>query len=80
MTLFWTLIIISAVAVGIGWIAYGIWERRERKLEKERPRERSQRYQQATSSVVDWAKKMAEYKPPIPPKKDQNPPDATGSS
>ena len=64
MTLFWTLIITGAAAVGIGWIAYGIYEYRERKLEKQRPKERSERYKQATDSVADYAKKLAEFKKP----------------
>jgi hypothetical protein len=64
MTLFWTLIIAAAVVVGLGWIAYGIWQWRENKLEKERPKVRSERYQQATNSVADYAKKLAEFKKP----------------
>jgi Tfp pilus assembly protein PilO len=64
MALFWTLIIIAAAVVAAGWIAYLIWEWRERKLEKERPRERSQMYQQASNSVADYAKKLAEFKKP----------------
>jgi len=64
MTLFWKLIIISAAVVVLGWIAYGIWEWRQRKLEKERPKVRSERYQQATNSVADYAKKLAEFKKP----------------
>lgn len=64
MTLFWMLIIAGALVVGLGWIAYAIWEWRERKLEKERPKVRSERYEQATSSVADYAKKLAEFKKP----------------
>ncbi|MBN2019030.1 MAG: hypothetical protein JW749_02260 [Sedimentisphaerales bacterium] len=64
MTLFWVIIICSAVAVVIGWIAYGIWQWRENKLEKERPKVRSERYQQATNSVAEYAKKLAEFKKP----------------
>ncbi len=64
MTLFWILIIAGAVVVGLGWTAYAIWEWRERKLEKERPKVRSERYEQATSSVADYAKKLAEFKKP----------------
>ena len=64
MTLFWILIIAGAVVVGLGWIAYAIWEWREQKLEKERPKVRSERYEQATDSVADYAKKLAEFKKP----------------
>jgi predicted negative regulator of RcsB-dependent stress response len=72
MTLFWKIIIASAVVLVIGWIAYGIWEWRERKLEKQRPVERSQRYQQATSSVADYAKKLAEFKKPTYKREDSS--------
>jgi predicted negative regulator of RcsB-dependent stress response len=62
MTLFWTLLILAAAVVVVGWIGYGIWEWRERKLEKEQPKQRSEKYQQATSAVSDYAKKLAEFK------------------
>ena len=62
MTLFWTLLIIGAGLVALGWIAYGIYEYRERKLEKQRPKERSERYRQATNSMAEYAKKLAEFK------------------
>jgi type VI protein secretion system component VasK len=64
MTLFWALLVLAAVVVAVGWLAYGIWEWRMRKLEKEQPKERSERYQQATDSVSDYAKKLAEFKKP----------------
>jgi flagellar basal body-associated protein FliL len=64
MDLFWILIIAGAVIVALGWIGYGIWEWRERKLEKEQPPVRSERFQQATNSVSDYAKKLAEFKKP----------------
>jgi hypothetical protein len=75
MTLFWKLIIAAAVLVGLSWIAYAIYEFRERKLEKQRPKERSERYQQATSSVADYAKKLAEFKKPAYKRDDSSPPD-----
>ena len=64
MDVFWKIMIASAVLVGIGWIAYGIWDWRERKLEKEQPKVRSEKFQQASSSVSDYAKKLAEFKKP----------------
>jgi hypothetical protein len=64
MTLFWKLMIVAVVLLALGWIAYGIYEYRERKLEKERPKERSERYKQATNSMADYAKKLAEFKKP----------------
>lgn len=64
MTLFWWLMIAGAAAVALGWIGYGIWEWRMRKLEREQPPVRSERYEQATDSVSDYAKKLAEFKKP----------------
>lgn len=64
MTLFWTLLISAAAVVAIGWIVYGIWEWRMNKLEKEQPKQRSERYEQAQSSVSDYAKKLAEFQKP----------------
>jgi predicted negative regulator of RcsB-dependent stress response len=75
MDLFWKIIIAGTVLVAIGWIAYGIWEWRERKLEKEQPKVRSERYQQASSSVADYAKKLAEFKKPTYKREDAPPTD-----
>jgi hypothetical protein len=73
MDLFWKIIIAGSVLVAIGWIAYGIWEWRERKLEKERPKVRSERYQQASNSMADYAKKLAEFKKPTYKREDAPP-------
>jgi cytoskeletal protein RodZ len=75
MKLFWTLIIVSSVLVGLGWIAYLIWDWRQNKLEKQMPRQRSERYNQATNSVADYAKKLAEFKKPTYKPEDSPPPD-----
>ena len=75
MDLFWKIIIAAAVVCAIGWIAYGIWEWRERKREKEEPKVRSERFQQASSSVADYAKKLAEFKKPVYKREDQPPKD-----
>ena len=64
MKLFWILLISAAAVVAVGWIGYGIWEWRMRRLEKEQPKERSERYEQAQDSVSDYAKKLAEFKKP----------------
>jgi predicted negative regulator of RcsB-dependent stress response len=77
MTLFWTLLISAAAVVAIGWIAYGIWEWWERKLEKEQPKQRSEKYQQATDSVSDYAKKLAEFKKPTYKRDDSSAPPTT---
>ena len=74
MALFWKLIIASAIVVAVAWAVYGIWEYRQNKLEKEQPRERSDRYQQATGSVADYAKKLAEFKKPTYKREDSEQP------
>ncbi len=73
MTLFWMLLIIAAGVVVRGWIAYGIYEYRERKLEKQRPKERSERYKEATNSMAEYAKKLAEFKKPAYKRDDSTP-------
>ena len=75
MTLFWIIIIISACVVGLGWIAYLIWDWRMNKLEKQMPKQRSERYTQATNSVADYAKKLAEFKKPTYKREDWPPTD-----
>jgi len=75
MTLFWTIIIISAAVVGLGWIVYLVWDWRQNKLEKQMPKHRSERYKQATSSVADYAKKLAEFKKPAYKREDSPPTD-----
>jgi hypothetical protein len=77
MTLFWVLLIAAAAVVAVGWIGYVIWEWRMRKLEKEQPKERSERYQQATDSVSDYAKKLAEFKKPTYKRDDSTTPPTT---
>ena len=79
MSLFWIIIIISAVLVGLGWIAYGIWNWRQNKLEEQMPKQRSERYKQATSSVAEYAKKLAEFKKPEYKKEDLPPADTNKS-
>jgi hypothetical protein len=75
MKLFWILIIISACVVGLSWIAYLVWDWYQTRLEKKIPRQRSERYQQASSSVADYAKKLAEFKKPTYKRDDDQPSD-----
>jgi len=56
--------LIAIPVLAIGWIAYAIWIRKVREEEKKQPRKESQRLTKTKSEVSDWAKKMAEYKPP----------------
>ncbi len=61
--------IVGAIVVGGGWIAYWIWDRRMQEIEKREPPKKSERLQKTQSEVSDWAKKMAQFKSPAPPKK-----------
>jgi hypothetical protein len=75
MDLFWKIMIAAAVLVALGWVAYWIWDWRETKLEKQQPKVRSEKYQQASSSVADYAKKLAEFKKPVYKREDTPPTD-----
>jgi hypothetical protein len=61
--------IIGLILVGGGWIAYFIWDYRMRQEEARQPKPRSEQLKKTQSEVSDWAKKMAEFKSPAPPKK-----------
>jgi len=59
------------MAIGIplvvgGWIAYLVWDYKQRKEEEKQPKPRSEKLQKTKSEVSDWAKKMAEFKSPAP--------------
>lgn len=56
--------LIAIPALAIGWIAYALWERKMREEEKKMPKPESQRLTKTKTEISDWAKKMAEYKPP----------------
>jgi len=61
--------IIGIIVVGGGWIAYLIWDRKMAREEAQQPKQRSERLKKTQSEVSNWAKKMAEFKSPAPPKK-----------
>jgi hypothetical protein len=61
--------IVGVTVVAIGWIAYAIWDYKMRQEEKKNPPKRSERLEKTQSEVSDWAKKMAAFKSPAPPKK-----------
>jgi hypothetical protein len=61
--------IVGVIVVAAGWIAYAIYDYRLRQEEKKQPPPKSERLQKTQSEVSDWAKKMAEFKSPAPPKK-----------
>jgi heme/copper-type cytochrome/quinol oxidase subunit 2 len=59
------------MAIGIplvvgGWIAYFLWDYKQRKEEEQRPKPQSAHLQKTKSEMADWAKKMAEFKSPAP--------------
>ncbi len=58
--------IIGVIVVGGGWIAYFLWDRKERLEEEQQPKPQSVRLQKTTREVSDWAQKMAEFKSPAP--------------
>jgi uncharacterized membrane protein YciS (DUF1049 family) len=66
--MFTIVLIIAVVGLAIAWAVYGIYEYKMRRQEKEQPRQVSERLQKTRSEVVDWAKKLAEFKPPVPKK------------
>jgi hypothetical protein len=58
----YTILLIAAIIVGIGWVAYGIWDYRERKREKEEPEQSTEHLQKVKKSFEEYTKKMKEYK------------------
>jgi hypothetical protein len=70
--MFKTIMIIGVVVVGLGWIAYGIYEYKMRQEEKKNPPVRSERFDKSKSEVSDWAKQMASFKKPVHKKPDQD--------
>lgn len=56
--------IVGVLVVGIGWIAYFLWDRRMCKEEESQPKPQTERQQKTKTELSDWAKKMAEFKGP----------------
>ncbi len=55
------LIIIGALIVAIGWIAYGIWWYKVSREEKSQPKPRSEQLQKARKSFQEYVEKMKEF-------------------
>ena len=51
----------AVIIVVLGWIAYGVWRAVTSYTEKKKPKQRSERLQQAKKSMDDYAKKMQDY-------------------
>ena len=56
--------IIAIPLLGIGWLAYYLWDRKMTKEEQNRPKPVSKQLQKTRNEMADWAKQMAEFKPP----------------
>jgi len=56
--------ILGVIVVGGSWIAYFLWDRKQRKEEALQPKPQSAKLQKTKSEVSEWAKKMAEFKGP----------------
>ena len=61
--------IVGVIVVAAGWIAYAIWDYKMRQEEKKQPPKHSERLEKTQGEISDWAKKMAAFKSPAPPKK-----------
>jgi len=59
--------IVGIILVVGGWTAYFIWDRKQRQEEAKQPKPQSAQIKKTKSEVSDWAKKMAEWKPPKRP-------------
>jgi predicted negative regulator of RcsB-dependent stress response len=68
--------IVGVILVAGGWIAYLLWDYKQRKEEAQQPKPQSEKLQKTKSEVSDWAKKMAEFKSPAP----KRPADGEGSA
>jgi uncharacterized membrane protein YciS (DUF1049 family) len=66
--MFTIIMIVAVVGLAIAWAIYGYYEYKARQEEKKQPKQVSERLQKSRSEVVDWARKLAEYKPPVPKK------------
>jgi hypothetical protein len=56
------ILLIAAALVGIGWIAYGIWDYRERKREEAEPDRTTEHLEKVKKSFEEYTKKMGDYK------------------
>ena len=64
MSTYWIIMMIGIPLVIGGWIAYFLWDYRQRKEEEKQPKPQAAKVQKTKSELSDWAKKMAEFKGP----------------
>ena len=62
--MFKIVMVIAVVGLAIAWAVYAYNEYKARQEEKKQPPQVSERLQKTRSEVADYAKKLAEYKPP----------------
>ncbi len=67
MSTYAIIMIVGLIIVVGGWTAYFIWDYKQRQEEAKQPKPQSEKLQKTKSEVSDWAKKMAEWKPPKGP-------------
>ena len=66
MSTYAIIMIVGVIVVGGGWLAYFIWDYKQRQEEAQQPKVRSDKLEKSKSELSDWAKKMAEFKSPVP--------------
>ncbi len=57
-------LLISLPLMGIAWLVYWFWDQKMEKEEEEERKKGSTRLRKTKSELSDWAKQMANYKPP----------------
>ena len=69
----YTMVIVGAIIVAGGWIAYGIWRYKTYQEEKNEPERKTEHLDKVRKSFEEYTKKMGEYKlKPYERKKDKN--------
>jgi len=64
MSTYAIVMIVGVIVVVGGWLAYFIWDYKQRQEEARQPKPQSAKLQKTKSEVSDWARKMAEFKGP----------------
>jgi flagellar basal body-associated protein FliL len=62
MDISYTWIIVGAIIVALGWVAYGIWWYKERQEEKKQPEKKTEHLNKVKKSFEEYTRKMGEYK------------------
>lgn len=69
----YTMVIVGAIIVAGGWIAYGIWRYKTYLREKNEPERKTEHLEKVKKSFEDYTKKMEQYElKPYERKKDKN--------